>query len=953
MNVFIKIVLSILTIFSLFVLVYFTFIAPNYLNTINSYTLLSTGTYTIWENNILTPEVQSGSIKVEKLENANNIYYKQWSINLDDTIIELTPWIYFIEFNEVQTKYSIKNSEFEITNDGPASFIINTRDEKVFTLLSISGKVNITPKHPRISKDKEVNIEVYPNMYFISNRNRAISFNNVDLNRVQQLAQYNSISWDIYFHPILIDDTWKPKLWKNGEMQFDTSKYSFSKEVKLKIFNNDDDYDYFIKNIYDYKDQHLEKQNEIFDNISKKQFYNFPGEDYISNYYDYFLNNEKKKYYYKNLILKKLIIISNSEAQKSDIEFINEKLIELKDISNDEYLDMIDVIQYYYENILYTQKDNTNIIISIDNLYKKVHNTPSEFLFHSLVNLNYVYENKVLWVPEYFNKNISVFMELYRKELWLSNKQKLQEKYSYYIYFIKNLLLNESSNIQDYNNFVKIFQEYVNIFSQYITNANTKEIETQIFNSSQLIDVFLQIMREVLFVKQRNDRNLLEQQSNSKIDFEQYVILKNNLNKLTNFYLDNKNIINSKTKPGSKEEILLKKYSKVINVLEEYFLAMDNYPEYELKYDKAIWEFQFNWEDDTSLSIQKAKNYLYQFQWAVTETADIKIRNYSYCKSPEKYSDDSELELSELIDPYCYEIKKIEIDWIIFSFILSPFEQNEISYLTYTNKKGEVIETTSSHVMDKIKENYQIEFDKSQSKEKDKYNFSKFFTNNYWERTQIVDNDVKEENIDTLPPIVNETIWVEILKRWLISDNAPLKSIQNILPISYRYLLVDRVNNEYIVNIFPTDFSVDNPDARNANSRNFIWKLSGIYIYNTSNHYFTDVKIQPIENDDNKWRTFIFNDTTIEMIWDIYFTQLETHLVYLSNKLQMLEYFYKEIIKIYWESTQIKISFDIQSKMIILEYENKKVEISDNGQANIFQNGRKISGPVRYSTIDL
>ncbi len=953
MNVFIKIVLSILTIFSLFVLVYFTFVAPNYLNTINSYTLLSTGTYTIWENNILSPELQSWSIKIEKLKNANNIYYKQWSINLDDTIIEFSPWIYFIEFNEVQTQYSIKSGEFEITNDGPASFIINTRDDKVFKLFSISGKVNITPKHPRIPEDKEVNIEVYPNMYFISNKNRAISFNNVDLNRVQQLAQYNSISWDIYFHPIIIDESWKPELWANGEMQFDSSTYSFSKEVKLKIFNNDDDYDYFIKNIYDYKNQHLEKQNEIFNNISKKQFYDFPGEDYISNYYDYFLNNEKKKYYYKNLILKKLITISNSEAQKSDIDFIDEKLIELKAISNDEYLDMINVIQYYYENILYTQKDNTNIVVSIDRLYKKVHDKPGEFLFHSLVNLNYVYENKILWVPEYFNKNISVFMELYRKELWLSDKQKLQEKYSYYIYFIKNLLLNESSDIQDYNNFVKIFEEYVKIFTQYITNANTKEIETQIFNSSQLIDVFLQIMREVFFLKQRNDRNLLEQINNSKIDYDQYVILKDNLNVLTDFYLDNKNVLDSKTKPGSKEEILLKKYSKVINILEEYFLAMDNYPEYELKYDKAIWEFQFNWEDDTTLSIQKAKKYLYQFQWAVTETADIKIRNYSYCNSPERYSDSSEQELAKLVDPYCYEVQKIEIDWIIFSFILSPFEQNEISYLTYTNKKGEVVETTSSHVMDKIKENYQIEFDKSQSKEKDKYDFSKFFTNNYWERTQMVDNNIQEENIDILPPVVNETIWVEILKRWLISENAPLKSIQKILPISYRYILVDRIDNEYVVNIFPSDFSVNNPEARNVNERDFTWKLSGIYVYTSSEHYFKNVKIQPIEDDNSQWRSFIFDDITIDVIWNVYFNKLEQHLVALWTKIQMLEYFYKEILNIYGEGTEIKFSFDIQTKMIILEYENKKVEINDNGQANIFQNGRKISGPIRYSTIDL
>ncbi|MGB2110619.1 MAG: hypothetical protein ACPHY8_01475 [Patescibacteria group bacterium] len=108
------------------------------------------------------------------------------------------------------------------------------------------------------------------------------------------------------------------------------------------------------------------------------------------------MNNEKKKYYYKNLILKKLILISNSEAKAQDIDYILEKLDELKLISQNEYKNMLDVIQYYYENILYTQKDNTNVIVMIDDLYSKIHNKKDTFAFHSLVNLNYVYENKIL-----------------------------------------------------------------------------------------------------------------------------------------------------------------------------------------------------------------------------------------------------------------------------------------------------------------------------------------------------------------------------------------------------------------------------------------------------------------------------------------------------------------------------------------------------------------------------
>lgn len=943
-----KMVLSILTIFCLFVLVYFTFFAPNYLWNINTYNLLSPGLYSIWENSILSPEVQTGSIKVQKLNNANNIYFKDGNLDIQDGNISLSWGIYLVEFNEVQTQYKIISDDFEIQNDGPGSFIINNTDPKVFNIFSISGKVNVIPKHSRIPEDKQVHIQVYPNMYFITNRNRAISYNNVDLNRVQQLSQYNAISWEIYFHPILLSEDGKPQQDSDGNIINDMDKYVLKSEIKSKIFNNNSDYDFFIKDVYDYKKQNLEKQNEVFDRISEKQFYNFPGEDYISMYFDFFLNDQKKKYYYKNLILKKLILISNSESQESDITFIIEKLDELKAVSQKEYENMLDVIQYYYENILYTQKDNTNVIVNIDKLYSQSHKQNKDFNFHSLVNLNYVYENKILWVPDFFNKNVSVFMELYSKELLLSDQDKLQEKYSYYIYFVKNLILNESKDVGDYNNFVKIFQQYVNVFNQYIVNANAKEIETQIFNNSQLIDVFIEIMREVFFEEQRNDRQLLEQKTNTKIDYSQYLILKENLQVLVKFFENNKSVINSKATNGSKEEILLEKYANNIDILEEYFLAMDNYPEYELKYDKAVIDIEFGSQDD-QLSIAKAKKYLYQFQWSVTETADIEIRNFGFCMNPENYTPWAQVDN----DPYCYQIKRIEIDGMIFSFLLNPNKQNEISYLSYINKQWETVETTSSHIMDKIKEKYEIEYKRSQSEERDKYDFSKFFTNNYAQRTQVVNNNQQEESIDKTPPIVEESIWVEILKRWLIWEDAPLKDIKSVLPISYRYLLVERENNQYIVNVFPTDFSVENPDANNYDDKNFQWKFSWRYIYDTPNHYFTNVKIQPIDDDNRRGRSFIFDNSVIQLNWNLYFEELEKVLIELAKKQNMLEYFYKEILANYPDTQSINMYYDIESKMITLEYTNKKVEINDNGQANIFQNGRKIIGPVRYSTIDL
>ena len=313
------------------------------------------GTYSIWDNGILSPEIQTGSIKVNKLNNSNNIYYTQWTVNIQNYTIDVEPGVYLFEFNEIETDYKILSEDFEISYDGPASFILNTVDSWVFKIFSISWKLNIIPKHQRISAEKEINIQGYPKMYFITNKNRAISYSNVDLNRVQQLWDYNAISGWIYFHPILLEDG-KPALDEEGKIQNNNEIYTLKSTVKEKIFNNDESYDNFIKDVYDYKSYRLEKQNEIFTNISAEQFYNFPWEDYISNYYQYFLNDEKKKYYYKNLILKKLILLSNGTFDNDDLKFIIQKLDTLKTIAPDEYDNMMDVIQYYYENILLTQK---------------------------------------------------------------------------------------------------------------------------------------------------------------------------------------------------------------------------------------------------------------------------------------------------------------------------------------------------------------------------------------------------------------------------------------------------------------------------------------------------------------------------------------------------------------------------------------------------------------------
>jgi hypothetical protein len=138
---------------------------------------------------------------------------------------------------------------------------------------------------------------------------------------------------------------------------------------------------------------------------------------------------------------------------------------------------------------------------------------------------------------------------------------------------------------------------------------------------------------------------------------------------------------------------------------------------------------------------------------------------------------------------------------------LIPSKKNQITYLTYTNTNNEVVESPNTHILDDIRENWSKKYENSQSYDRDKYNFAKFFSNSYGTRNDYVNNndDTQELEFPT-PPEITESVAVQTIKRSLLSSNAPLNSIDNFMNISYKYLILDRINNEYVARIFPSEF---------------------------------------------------------------------------------------------------------------------------------------------------
>jgi hypothetical protein len=79
------------------------------------------------------------------------------------------------------------------------------------------------------------------------------------------------------------------------------------------------------------------------------------------------LNDSKKSSYYKNDILTNLNLIAKSSNEReinSCVSLIKEDLTYLKDLDNNNYEPVYNLVSYYYENLL-----KTNDIALVDNTF--------------------------------------------------------------------------------------------------------------------------------------------------------------------------------------------------------------------------------------------------------------------------------------------------------------------------------------------------------------------------------------------------------------------------------------------------------------------------------------------------------------------------------------------------------------------------------------------------------
>lgn len=861
MHIISKIFLFILSSLCLFFLVFFTFIIPGYSSTIDSnYDFLQSWTYKInWEfPNYKIEELENQeSENILKLHNFsiwNNIYYYNGTIEEKwENEIHLWEWIYYIDVNSLDFNKIFFIKWAKISTNGPGWFVINTTHRIQRSILSLSSKLEVELIYKSEDSNNWTYVDIYPNMYLMYNPILNKQIINADLLRIQNVQYLDMVNSQLY--EISHSENWD----KINTLHPDIQKYIF--------YNSEENYD-FINNVFSFKKYQQKKYIENYRKLSQNNIYNFPWEKYIINYYSYFLNDQKRKAYYKNSIIRDLII--TIQSNKSDIDYSNilTTLEELKSIDIDEYNNMLDSIYHYYENILYSQYASSNKIINFSNLINKINNENNQYKYTSLLTLRNIYEKYHNLDIKNFHKNLNIFINQHEVEMNMSIYDENHRIHNYFLFFLQYILVADFNITNDHNTLISLFTKYLEIKNIFIEKWDDNTKKTALFDNAQLLKVFIEITKVNFFQADRDKQKLLILLDSPTLSNDDFSVLYKNLKKILDFYDDYKYFIENSN--NRKDTLLALSYNKYSKDLNEYYNALTDYNKYQLN-NTIVDTPDFSNNKKDELSIEKITEYLKQFIWVSSLDTNILIKNYAYCIQPDIEH------LNDIQDNkwYCYKVSNLNIEWYTFEFIITPAEKNTITYLKYIDYNWVSYTPWINYIMDNIKFDMENKFDSSLKADRDKYDFQRFFLNNFiYTDANTTDNETtsKEDEIlknkFTPPSSENDNITVRKLKLALLNNNSPLVKIREFITISYNYLIIDRVNDSYNIHIFPSDFTLN--IAWNRTTNVFTWKFAWKYEYEWS-HTFSEVELyikNPKKNNQNSY-LLDWNSLKIEWIFEV------------------------------------------------------------------------------------
>lgn len=784
------------------------------------------------------------------LNNVDNVYFnisEKSDFTLNNNIFKLSKWLFLFNLYDLSTDYKIVWNWFTLKPISPWIFFMDLNDEnnlKIFSIDSLLDMELLDLKDNSVSNQ----LKIYPNIWVKFNPKRNALVKNTDFLRTQLLVNFK------YF---------PNKLFVNNKINIDwiSKAYSYYDKESLDFLSSVFEYEYL-------SDQDFRDNAKILSSTTVSWL------KYIEKYYTFFLNDNKKIIYLKNKIIDNLnsLYYSKSKFEELSQEF-RQDFESLKILDSNEYEKFKSILDHYYK-LSFVNKNIETKDLSLSYLeVLKIYNNKNTKLLKSSFYLNSIFslsnssknnlnEQLYLYIDALFEENWIILKMEDRKitfnEKNLSNVYLLQNL----AFYIKNIASNnlEIKTVWDFDNYIELF-EYFYVINKSLDLVNKDvNIETNIVEFYDFYSWTVKNIRELFFKRELSDKWLLvlEKKDYSK---KSLLELNNLMSNIFKYYKSNEEFLSDKNK------IIWLSYQRVNKSFEQYYLAISNYNEYIITYDKTtstlFWsDTIYSQQQEQVVSKENLLKYLKKFVWFDLENLEVKI-----------------------IDENYYEISSIYINGIEFSFDIYPKRLNML-----TNIRWAWLEKlkNSSYELDTLELEYE-ELAKNSDWDS-KYDFSyffinTFFSNNNWNIKVDFNNETQE--------IVEDKIITIFKRDRLFWSKWDFNILKPELTFNYRDVVVELKDNNYDINLKNWKY------LANLNIENTSFSLEVIidWKYNFEKHSFENLSIKLIDKEwsDDSNIQYLLWWKTIKIPWVIKtvdfkkeFEKILEALIYAKDSYQLL-----------------------------------------------------------------
>ena len=795
--------------------------------------------------------------------------WKLWELQDSDEVLALTlnSWVkYLSSLYDISKQYVFEWDWYRIQQRGIGDVYIDTQTQpgKIF-VMSLNALVTVSLTNAS-GDEVYTDIHLSPHMYLEFQASRWSFLKNSDVLRVQTIYKLWYISTPLteQEEDVILDK------YLSGEDNFFT--FAYTELMAQKKF--------FASQLKDFM---------------TSSFIEMSGKEKIQRYMYMFVNDEKKKVFFQDTIFKSLILVVG--ARDYDAKFhknLERDMKILQSLDEDAYQQMqdlfLDISALVYRSSL---RDLINAKLMLWSVGSEELDKNYFLLYSYALFSDYDMHEKIN--PELEQKFYNSF-HLYAQSQ-LQSKQR--GYYEYFSYFLKEQLqsLIKSSQRDNVSSIIRTLEQYIGLSSFAYENNSTGKI-SRIYDYNDVLRQLQFFMRDRYFWESRDSAGLLELDRSRWFSATALKQFKSQVTTISTYISDNIGILDVE---NERDFVIKRDIAVIEKAIIEYFAALQNYESYTAQYDRTkqgILSIDVVWSQDQSkLSLEKARSYISQFIWISLADSQIQFVENSH-----------------------YEFRNISISWRKMDFDIYPFSGNRMQNIFIDGKQISFV-----YNLDNKQEEWKELLATSNKNEKDLYDFSRFFLITFFTQQpwKVVEQFISNQSSQ------NEDKAEIVFKRDKLL-NGEFKSIKDVMLLKYEDIFVERNGDWYDISL--DDVRMEVPLASDEEGKSIVFTLDSEYIFTQNDHYFGRIKL----SDFYEWSSSqipLFASKDIDIIGKIEREDFRWEIQRFSENVSVYKAVYDSIV---WKSliSNLRMQYAMRNKKMsfIFDYAGKKYSILVTGE---------------------